>query len=297
MTDALAIPPRLVPATFRQEGMVLASDGHLYPPQKDVAGRERVVALLVKELGATDEQATALTARILAVVNLAGNKTCTCLHVEGGSDPAHGHGFYQCHECGGLCCSERWTGHAVMGLRWMELMMQQHRHARIVVQGLNYIQERMQTGVAQIAERVPPKMQKPAMLGLIARELANLSHIWFQSSMGDYLYDVSEARGGGPAKARIYEEPAGVLAEKLAALTSGITPEAFLERFAHPDHLTPAQALARAMPKEAKEQYALAAPTATCWCGCAAHLGSCVTCGCNAVFSTHVDRREPVEVR
>lgn len=291
------IPERLVPVSIKQDGMVVGSDGHLYPPQREPEGRAHVVALLAQTaLGVTAEQADALAWKILAAVNLAGNKICTCLHVEGGTDPAHGHGYYQCDECGGLCCSERWTGHAVAGLRWMELMMQQHRHSRIVVQGLNFILERMCLGIEGIAAGVPagPK-QKRAMRDLVCRELSNLSHIWFQSSLGDYLYDVSEARDGGPAKARIYEEPVGVLGEKLAAITGGITPEAFAERFAYQDHLTPAQALARAMPKEAKERYALDAPSATCWCGHAAHLGSCA-CGCNAVFSSFSDRREPVPV-
>lgn len=343
------LPQRFVPLEIRREGLIVGSDGNLYPPQKDVEGRERVVALLAEEYLSTgdalrrvadrlcpgcvgrwtlvrvgehwfhnppsddidpdylcgasavwnEDSARAqnfkeLTEKILATVNLNGNKVCTCLHVEGGSDPAHGHGYYQCETCGGLCCSERWAGQAVQGLRWMELMMQQHRHSQIVVRGLNFIQERLQAGVTMISERVPREQQKAAVLRLIARELANLSHIWFQSSMGDYLYQTGEQRGG-PTTARIYEEPAGELAEKLAMVTGGATPEAFLERFGYADALTPAQALARAMPKEAKERYALDAPTAMCWCGHAAHLGSC-TCGCNAVFSSHVDHREKVEV-
>lgn len=161
---------------------------------------------------------------------------CSCLHVEGGSDPAHGHGWFQCPDCGGMCVTEKWCGHAVAGLRWMEAMMQQHRHGQIVVQGLNFIQDRM----LEAATRMLPPAQGREIGRMIQRELGNLSHIWHQSSMGDSLYSKDEARP------RLYEESADVLAQKLAAVTNGVSPEEFLRAFAPRDTITPAEALQRA---------------------------------------------------
>lgn len=218
---------------------------HVYPPQRTVEGRQRVVGLLLAEAGVAPERVEPLTDAILATVNLNGPHVCSCLHVEGGDDPAHGHGFYQCPECGGLCCTERWSGHAVMGLRWMELMQQQHRHGQIVVRGLNYVQDRLLEAVDQIAAVIPPVQQKAAMKGAIRRWLADLSHIWHQSSLGDYLYQTGDIRGG-PTTPRVYEESAERLGEKLAAVTSGISPEGFLARFAPTDAITPEEALRRA---------------------------------------------------
>ena len=304
-----AIPERFVPVTFRQEGMVLGGDGRLYPPQKDVKNRAEIVALIAQELGATSEQAEAFATRMLAVVNLAGNHNCDCLHVEGASDLAHGHGYYQCPECGGNCCEERWVLHAVNGLIHIETWMQQHQMSKVVVRALNFILERIQLGIEMISRSVRPgPSQKQAMKDLVTRELGNLSHIWFQSSMGDYLYSVPQ-RSGLPEDAmpRMYEQTAEVGGAKLKALTQGVSAEEFMERFSYKDPLTPAQALARAMKPDERTQYveaarelaALEAPSSSCWCGHMAHLGSCLLCGCNAVFSSHVDRREkvPVEVR
>ena len=169
--------------------------------------------------------------------------------------------------------------------------MQHHRHSRTVVQGLNYIQEAMLAAVGRIAAECPPADQKHAVETMVRHWLEQFSHIWFQSTMGDGLYSKD------PQTARIYEEDAGVLAAKLKAVTQGVAPEEFAASFAYEDSLTPAQALARAMQPEQKAQYALAAPDAPCWCGHASHLGGCALCGCNAVYSTHLDARERVEVR
>jgi len=257
----IATEQRLVPATIRQEGMIVGSDGHLYAPQTEPQGRSAVTAILLRDAGLDDATVAALVPKILATVNLMGPKLCTCLHVEGGTDPAHGHGYYQCETCGGLCCSERWCGHEVSGLRWMELMMQHHRHSQVVVRGLKFVHERLDRLVEWIAASVPPAHQKAAMHQALTQELGNLSHIWFQSVMGDYLYQTGEQRGG-PTTARIYEEPAGVLAEKLAALKGGITPEAFIEKFGHKDHLSPEEALARVEVTERKRREAQTEPAA-----------------------------------
>jgi len=194
-----------------------------------------VALLLQSDAGLTSEQAEAVVPQILAAVNLLGPKLCTCLHVDGWSDPAHGHGYYQCETCGGLCCSERWVGHEVMGLRWMELMMQHHRHSQVVVRGLNFIQERMLGAIEVIARTVPPERQKAVVRRLVETELGNLSHIWFQSVMGDYLYQTGETRGG-PTTPRIYEESAERLVEKLHALKSGCTPEEFRASYDEPPY-------------------------------------------------------------
>ena len=235
----------LISANLRREGLVVGSDGQAYPPQLEPRGRAEVVALLLQsDAGLTSEQAEAVVPQILAAVNLLGPKLCTCLHVDGWSDPAHGHGYYQCETCGGLCCSERWVGHEVMGLRWMELMMQHHRHSQVVVRGLNFIQERMLGAIEVIARTVPPERQKAVVRRLVETELGNLSHIWFQSVMGDYLYQTGETRGG-PTTPRIYEESAERLVEKLHALKSGCTPEEFRAQFEFQDALAPEEALTR----------------------------------------------------
>ena len=361
MTVKDVIPERLVPVTIRQEGMIVGSDGHLYPPQREPEGRARVVALLVEEYLSRGDSLRRIANRlcegcstgwslykvgafwfhdppegidpdflcgasavwndssvrgndpgelvdkILAAINLNGNRVCLCPHVEGSSDPAHCHGWLTCETCGGQCVSERWVLHEVNGLVTIETWMQQHHMSKVVVRGLNFVLERLHLGIELIARGVRPgPHQKQAMKDLVKRELGNLSHIWFQSSMGDYLYSVPE-RSGLPADAmpRLYEQTAEVGSAKLKALKQQMPVEEFMARFSYTDPLTPAQALARPMPKAekdeyivaAKEQYALEAGGIACWCGHEAHLGSCLLCGCNAVFSSHVDRREPVEVR
>lgn len=124
--------------------------------------------------------------------------------------------------------------------------MQQQRYGRVVVQGLAYIQERMLEAAEQIAVLVPPVQQKQAMRDMLRCELGHLSHIWHQSTLGDYLYQTGDQRGG-PTTARTYEESAAQLGAKLAAITDGTTPEQFMARFAYPDTITPEEALRRSV--------------------------------------------------
>lgn len=212
--------------------------GQQYPPQLTPRGRGEVTRLLLDEAGVAPDLAATVADKILAAVNLMGPHLCSCLHVDGGSDPAKGHGYYQCDTCGGLCCSERWCGHEVMGLVWMESVMQQNRHGHIVVKGLNWLSGRLKMAIEKIAQTVPREHQKLAVLQAIDEGLAALSDIWHQQSLGHDLYD---ARG---QEERLYEQSTETLGRKLHALKAGTSQEAFLSEFQTPV-LTPAAYLDR----------------------------------------------------
>jgi len=238
---------RLVPATIRQEGMIVGSDGHLYAPQTEPQGRSAVTAILLRDAGLDDATIAAVVPKILAAINLSGPKLCSCLHVEGASDPMQGHGYYQCETCGGLCCSERWTGHAVATLRWTELVMQQNRHGHCVMQGLAWAKRELHTWIDRMLQTVPPVHRPLAMKQIVDHVLTNLSHIWHQQSLGNDLYQTMDP----DRHPRIFEESADRLAEKLKALAQGMLTEEFIATYQQPV-LSPEEALARVQMRKAQ---------------------------------------------
>lgn len=226
------------PAVKVAAGALLQIGDEVFPPQKAVEGRQRVVGLLLAEQGVAPDRIEALTDAILATVNLNGPHLCSCLHVDGGSDPAHGHGFYQCGECGGLCVSERWCEHEIFGALWIEQVMQQNRHGHVVLKGLSWALGRLKMAVEKIAQTIPPGRQKLAILQAIDASGAMLSDYWHQNSLGFDLYD---ARG---ETEKLYERTPENLQRVLRAVKSNTPIEAMVAEFQF-QPLSPAMAMER----------------------------------------------------
>ena len=191
-------------------------------PQHVPEGRDRVVDILAAS-GVTDP---AVADRIMAAVQHRGIRKCTCTHVEGGSDPAHQHTFYDCEKCGGLCTTERWSGHEVMTLNWYERMRQYHQATQALVRGLNFAQDGLQRDIVRLAQTVPAERLHAAIQQRIRDWMTFVCHYVLENTQGNFLYQKRHETEPG----RTYEWDGDDLTARLVD-AKRLTPEAYMDKY------------------------------------------------------------------